>query len=98
MKLNALTRKKNKNLFIFFRTYSTGKPYFTGCRAKSVKASVKGMINWMNANPNLMTAERIGLLYAWNENGEGAWLTPGKTGLNPLTGLKSALKGNGKSR
>lgn len=68
------------------------KPYFTGFSAKSVELSVKGMINWMNANTSLMTGERIGLLYAWNENGEGAWLTPGKTGLNPLDGLKAALK------
>lgn len=68
------------------------RPYFTGFSAKSAAASVSGMINWMNANPNLMTGERIGLLYAWNENGEGAWLTPGKTGLNPLDGLKAALK------
>ncbi|SEJ16228.1 hypothetical protein SAMN05216327_106412 [Dyadobacter sp. SG02] len=38
-----------------------------------------------------MTTERLALIYAWNENGEGAWLTPGKSGLNPLTGLKAAL-------
>ncbi|MCE6991180.1 glycoside hydrolase family 99-like domain-containing protein [Dyadobacter sp. CY323] len=68
------------------------RPYFTGFSAKSAEASVRGLINWMNANPNRMTAERIGLLYAWNENGEGAWLTPGKTGLNPLDGLKAAFK------
>lgn len=68
------------------------RPYFTGFSAKSVELSVKGMIKWMNANPSVMTGERIGLLYAWNENGEGAWLTPGKTGPNPLTGLKAALK------
>jgi len=69
------------------------RPYFTGFSAQSVEQSVKGLLNWMNANVSSMTTERIGLLYAWNENGEGAWLTPGKSGLNPLTGLKTALTG-----
>ena len=67
------------------------RPYFTGFSAQSVKNSVIGMIDWMNENASSLTNERIGLLYAWNENGEGAWLTPGKSGLNPLTGLKEAL-------
>jgi hypothetical protein len=46
----------------------------------------------MKNNPGVLPHEKIGLLYAWNENGEGAWLTPGKTGLNPSLGVKKALK------
>jgi hypothetical protein len=68
------------------------KPYFTGFSAKSVQTSVMNLIDWMNTHSTVLTQERIGLLYAWNENGEGAWLTPGKSGMNPLEGLKTALK------
>ncbi len=74
------------------------KPYFTGFSDESVKNSVKGLVNWMDTHTADLTSERIGLLYAWNENGEGAWLTPGKTGLNPLHGLKAALKGRKKKK
>lgn len=35
-------------------------------------------IEWMDNNPNLTTKERIILLYAWNENGEGGYLVPTK--------------------
>ncbi|WP_420147484.1 glycoside hydrolase family 99-like domain-containing protein [Spirosoma sp.] len=72
------------------------RPYFTGFSAQSVQQSVNGLLNWMNAHDSSLTQERIGLLYAWNENGEGAWLTPGKHGLNPLNGLKAALSGKKK--
>ncbi|MCE7042821.1 glycoside hydrolase family 99-like domain-containing protein [Dyadobacter sp. CY312] len=68
------------------------KPYYTGFSAESAQRSVKGLVNWISENQKAVTGEKIGLLYAWNENGEGSWLTPGKTGLNPLTGLKQALK------
>jgi hypothetical protein len=68
------------------------KPYFTGFNDESVKNSVTGLVDWMKNNPGVLPHEKIGLLYAWNENGEGAWLTPGKTGLNPSLGVKKALK------
>jgi hypothetical protein len=31
------------------------------------------------------------LVYAWNENGEGAYLTPSKNGDNFLEGFKKAV-------
>ncbi len=68
------------------------KPYFVGYSATSARSSVQAMVDWIRQNPNWTTGERIGLLYAWNENAEGAWLTPGKTGLNPLDGVKQVLK------
>ena len=68
------------------------KPYFTGFSAESVKNSVTGLVQWMKNNTDVIPQEKLGLLYAWNENGEGAWLTPGKTGLNPSAGVKKALK------
>lgn len=68
------------------------KPYFNDFSAISVKQSVTNLVKWMNLNQSQLTAERIGLIYAWNENGEGAWLTPGKTGIDPSKYLKPALK------
>ncbi|QNK64720.1 glycoside hydrolase family 99-like domain-containing protein [Pedobacter sp. PAMC26386] len=66
-------------------------PYFVGYSEKSVYKSVLGMMNWAGRNGDRMTKERIGLLYAWNENGEGAYLTPSENGPNFLRGLQKAL-------
>lgn len=67
-------------------------PYYKGYSANSVYNSVKNGIKWIKANGKNTPKERILLLYAWNENGEGAWLTPGKTGLNPLEGVSKAVR------
>lgn len=65
-------------------------PYYAVYSDKTVEQSVKAAINWINKNRNKTTRDRIILLYAWNENGEGAWLTPGKNGLRPLDGVRRA--------
>lgn len=39
---------------------------------------VKDAITWMDENPEQTTADRMILLYAWNENGEGGYLVPTK--------------------
>lgn len=67
-------------------------PYFTGYSEKSVFKSVSGMRKWMAAHESQLVSEKIGLLYAWNENGEGAYLTPTENGPNLLRGLQDALK------
>lgn len=68
------------------------KPYFTGFSQSSVKRSVQNGISWLNNNSTRTTKERILLLYAWNEYGEGAWLTPSANDkLNLLPGVKQAL-------
>jgi hypothetical protein len=36
------------------------------------------MIQWMDANPALVTKDRLAIIYAWNEIGEGGWLVPCK--------------------
>ena len=36
------------------------------------------MAQWMEANPALATPDRLALVYAWNEIGEGGWLVPCK--------------------
>ncbi|MBB6271613.1 hypothetical protein HDF26_002070 [Pedobacter cryoconitis] len=66
-------------------------PYFVGYSEKSVYKSVSGMISWMGKNTNHITPEKIGILYAWNENGEGAYLTPSVKGPDFLRGLQKAL-------
>jgi hypothetical protein len=39
---------------------------------------VRQAIRWLNDHADKTTKERILLLYAWNENGEGGYLTPTK--------------------
>lgn len=64
--------------------------YYVGYSPATVYASVHELIDWIKANPNKTTQERIGILYAWNEYGEGAWLTPAKKS-NPLAGVRKAI-------
>lgn len=66
--------------------------HYTGFGPKSVYNSITNCINWINKNPNNITKEKIAILYAWNEYGEGAWLTPsGAWGNQLLNGVKSAI-------
>jgi hypothetical protein len=67
------------------------KPYFTGFSPSSVKTSVKNGINWINAHPGSTPAEKLVLLYAWNESGEGAWLQPLKSGVDMAKGIKKLV-------
>nr|WP_288812023.1 glycoside hydrolase family 99-like domain-containing protein [uncultured Sphingobacterium sp.] len=66
--------------------------YYVGYSQQSVYKSVSQLVNWIKGNPENITREKIGLLYAWNENGEGAYLTPSKNGDNMLEGVKRALQ------
>jgi hypothetical protein len=43
-----------------------------------VEQIIAQAVTWVKANPTHATAERLVLLYAWNENGEGGYLTPTK--------------------
>lgn len=71
--------------------YSTA-PYFKGFSSLSVYNSVLGCKKWIKNNSKNTVKEKIGIIYAWNEYGEGAYLTPTKKGINPLDGVKKALK------
>lgn len=66
-------------------------PHFTGYSEKSVFNSVLGLSRWIKQNTASTTKENIGILYAWNENGEGAYLTPTIKGPNLLNGVKKAI-------
>jgi hypothetical protein len=68
-------------------------PRYTGYSSKSVGESLEAAENWIAANPSHTPSERIILLYAWNEYGEGAWLTPSKAqDSDLLSGLKKSIK------
>jgi hypothetical protein len=41
-----------------------------------VEEFVRAGVRWLDEHPDKTTAERLLLLYAWNENGEGGYLTP----------------------
>ncbi|MXV52122.1 hypothetical protein GS399_14180 [Pedobacter sp. HMF7647] len=69
--------------------------HFVGYSSASVYQSVKALKTWLDANPDKTTKERIALLYAWNEYGEGAWLTPSANSKdNLLDGVKKAMNKN----
>lgn len=68
------------------------KPYYTGYSSESVERSVREMAAWLIKHENL-NRDRIGILYAWNEYGEGAWLTPSRTNdLRLLDGVRKAMQ------
>ncbi|MCF0042530.1 glycoside hydrolase family 99-like domain-containing protein [Dyadobacter fanqingshengii] len=59
-----------------------------GYSKQSVYKSVKSCLDWMSQNKSSL-AGNMAVLYAWNEYGEGAWLTPSKQLKNSLLeGLK----------
>lgn len=68
-------------------------PYYVGYSSTSVFNFIKDIKNWANVNYNCMTPNRMVIIYAWNEYGEGAWLTPSRNSSDDLlNGLKRALK------
>jgi len=65
---------------------------FNGYNANTVYKAVRAVCDWINNNPNDTPGDRVALLYAWNEYGEGAWLTPSQNDtLHLLSGVKRAL-------
>lgn len=52
--------------------------YFTGDTPELFKSFLSDAITWMDQNPTKTTRERLTLIYAWNELGEGGYLVPTK--------------------
>lgn len=52
--------------------------YYPKGSPEQFKHYLGSSIQWMKQNPTLTTKERIVLLYAWNELGEGGYLVPTK--------------------
>lgn len=51
-------------------------PRFIGFSPNSVFNSVVSLRRWIKGNGDIMTKNKIAMIYAWNEYGEGAYLTP----------------------
>jgi len=65
---------------------------YTGYDSASVYRNIKAVRDWILRNPSSTSSEHVALLYAWNEYGEGAWLTPSENDrLHLLAGVKQAL-------
>jgi len=74
--------------------YYSNSPRYTGFSSASVYQSVKNLKTWIQNNPSQTTQEKIGLIYAWNEYGEGSWLTPSANSTDDLLGgVKKAVSG-----
>ena len=62
---------------------------------KLVEEFVRLGVIWLDKHPDKATAQRLMLLYAWNENGEGGYLTPTeKDGIEYLEAVERAISGN----
>jgi len=51
-------------------------PHFDRGTPLEFEAYLSRMAEWMDANPKQATPDRLGLIYAWNEIGEGGWIVP----------------------
>jgi hypothetical protein len=52
--------------------------YYDRGTAKEFKAYMSRLADWMESNPDQVTKDRLALIYAWNEIGEGGYLVPCK--------------------
>jgi hypothetical protein len=52
--------------------------YFDKATPGEFEGHLDRLVQWMYANPTLITKDKLAIIYAWNEIGEGAWLVPCK--------------------
>jgi len=50
--------------------------YFEKGTTEEFKNLLEQMVQWMDKHPEEVTKDRLAILYAWNEIGEGGWLVP----------------------
>ena len=50
--------------------------YFEGRTPEAFGGFLEQMVRWIDGHPEQATKERLALVYAWNEIGEGGWLVP----------------------
>ncbi len=69
--------------------------YFPDRTPQQLAGLLSDAIKWLDAHPNQTTAERLILLYAWNEFGEGGYLPPTKGDPNGMTlkAIQNVLRG-----
>ncbi len=62
----------------------TGKPlaltswFFEKGTPEEFRKMLEEMVRWMDEHPEQTTKDRLAMIYAWNEIGEGGWLVPCK--------------------
>jgi hypothetical protein len=78
------------------RPWESGEPkafYYTGRSAENISSFVLDALSWIKQNPDKTFSQPYIVLYAWNENGEGGYLTPTKSeGDIVLRKLKEVIK------
>jgi hypothetical protein len=52
--------------------------YYEGNTPEAFAGLLERLVQWMDANQVNITKDRLALVYAWNEIGEGGWLVPCK--------------------
>ena len=52
--------------------------YYEKATPAEFQSLLEQMVQWMDKNPDQATKDRLALVYAWNEIGEGGWLVPCK--------------------
>jgi hypothetical protein len=52
--------------------------YFDKGTPEQFGGLLERLATWMEANPTAVTKDRLAIIYAWNEIGEGGWLVPCK--------------------
>lgn len=52
--------------------------YFDKATPEEFGGLLERLAAWMEANPTAVTKDRLAIIYAWNEIGEGGWLVPCK--------------------
>ena len=50
--------------------------YFEKATPAQFEELLRRLAAWMEANPEAVTRDRLAIIYAWNEIGEGGWLVP----------------------
>jgi hypothetical protein len=53
--------------------------YYSGRTPEGVEQIVRSAVTWVQKNPEHTVSDRLVILYAWNEIGEGGFLTPSKS-------------------
>jgi hypothetical protein len=67
-------------------------PWYPDRTPQLVEESVRRGVRWLDQHPEKATRQRLLMLYAWNENGEGGYLTPTKAdGLKYLEAVQRAV-------
>ena len=74
-------------------TTATNSVYFPDRTPEKFGAFVREALRWLDANPAATPAERLLLIYAWNEYGEGGYIAPTRgDGNRYLEELRRVLK------